>query len=258
MAESTTVVSPDFEWHHTSMGRVLRSSALAGVADHLFTTRDLTPAGVHLPDYDPIATALGVSPGRVARVTQVHGRHVIVARAEDAMSELGEADAIVTADPRLAVSVRVADCVPVLLADRRQRAVAAVHAGWRGTAAAVVVAAVEALDRIGVQASDLMVAIGPSIGPCCYQVDAAVQEAFAARHPGAGAWFTPDGEDRWRLDLWRANRALLEACGVPASSIAVASACTADRLDVWYSHRRQGSAAGRMVAAIRIGDRVRT
>ena len=254
MAESTTVVARGFEWRNTVNGRVLRSSALSGVADHLFTTRDQTPAGVHEPDYDLIGAALGVSSRSVVRVRQVHGCDVFVATADD-VSEGTEADAIVTADPQLAVSVRVADCVPVLVADHRQRAVAAVHAGWRGTAAGAVVAAVEALDRLDVHASDLLVAIGPSIGPCCYQVDAAVREAFAARHPGADAWFTPDGRDRWRLDLWRANRALLEACGVPASSIEVASACTADRPDVWYSHRRQGSAAGRMVAAIRIGGR---
>jgi YfiH family protein len=138
------------------------------------------------------------------------------------------------------------------LADRRHRVVAAVHAGWRGTSVGVVAAAIDVLTRLGVPATDLVAAIGPSIGPCCYQVDAAVREAFAARHAASDDWFADDGPARWRLDLRRANRAQLVAAGVPAASVLCADACTADGPADWHSHRREGEAAGRMVAAIRL------
>lgn len=250
--ESTTGVSPAFELHATPRGRVLRASLLSETAVHCFTTRDVTPAGVHQPGYDEVGEALGISADCVARVRQVHGRDVLVITSRDGCPADAEADAIVTTVPGQAVSVRVADCVPILMADRRKRAAAAVHAGWRGTASGVVAATVETLARLGVPASDLVVAIGPSVGPCCYQVDTAVRDSFKAGHSHPDAWFRPDG-DRWRLDLWRANRDQLETCGVPASAIVVASACTMDGPDLWFSHRREGAAAGRMVAAIRLG-----
>jgi YfiH family protein len=149
------------------------------------------------------------------------------------------------------VSVRTADCIPILLADRHGRAVAAVHAGWRGTAAGVAGATVDALGDLGVPAADLVAAIGPGIGPCCYQVDALVRDAMVANHHRAPTWFTPDGPGHWRLDLWRANRDQLETSGVPASAISCAGLCTVDDEGDWYSFRREGEGGGRMVAAIR-------
>jgi YfiH family protein len=146
------------------------------------------------------------------------------------------------------VAVRVADCVPLLLADTVTSAVAAVHAGWRGTAAGVAAATVEALrHRFGVKPQDLVVAIGPSIGACCYRVGAEVKEAFAA----AGAarldrWFA--GE---HLDLVAANRDQLAAAGVPEAQIHACGLCTAMHLEVLTSYRAEQEKAGRLAAVIR-------
>jgi len=250
MAEVSPGVAVGFGWRDTPAGRVLVSADLELIAPHLFSTRLPPVVGTAEPDYASIATCFDVRASDVRRVRQVHGRDVCVVRPGGGTTRV-DADAVVSIDPASVASVRVADCVPILLADCRGRAVAAVHAGWRGTAAGVVIAAIETLDRLGVPASDLTAAIGPSIGPCCYQVDSAVRDVFLTHRDGAHAWFTADAEHgRWRLDLWRANRSQLESCGV--GSIHSAAACTADGLSHWYSFRKEGAGAGRMVAAIRL------
>lgn len=252
MAEVTTRVSPGFEWRVTPAGRVLVSTALASIAPHLFSSRDASPPGVHAPDYAAIAASLSVDVTQVVHTRQVHGCDVAVVREGERFVPVVEADALVSVDPTRAVAVRVADCVPILLADRHARVVAAIHAGWRGTSAGVAAAAVRAIEALGVPASDLVAAVGPSIGPCCYQVDATVRDDFLARHVAADDWFAADGPGRWRLDLQRATQAQLEACGLQPTDIHHASTCTSDAPGLWYSHRREGAAAGRMVAAIRL------
>ncbi|HUF46872.1 MAG TPA: peptidoglycan editing factor PgeF [Vicinamibacterales bacterium] len=254
----TPAVHDDFTWMDGSAGRILQCLALDPVAPHLFSSRQLEfrPATFER-DAARLAAALGVAPDEIVWATQVHGRTVLVVRAGQSITGRPEADAIVSTDPDRAIAVRVADCVPVLLADRGHRVVAAVHAGWRGTCAGVVGAAVSAIEDLGVSASDLVAAIGPSIGPCCYQVDDRVRTAFLGSTPDAAAWFSEDGPGRWRLDLWRANADQLEAAGVAAGAIALSGICTADRLDDCFSFRREGAGTGRLVAAIRAPARFR-
>jgi YfiH family protein len=248
----TPAVDAAFEWTGTEAGRVLRCGVLSSLAQHLFTTRDLCFRGPSASDdASKLAAAFSLTSAEVVFVKQVHGRAVHIVQPGRPAQEI-EADAIISRDPARAIAVRIADCVPVLIADRRGRVVAAVHAGWRGTAAGVTAAAIDGIGSLGVAASDLVAAIGPSIGPCCYDVDEPVRAAFASAFPDKPGWFTRDGNDRWRLDLWRANADQLLDAGVPGASIHSARLCTKDNAATCFSYRRDGAGTGRMVAAIRL------
>ena len=200
-----------------------------------------------------------MTPARVVQVHQVHGTHVVVAGRD--VEPHAEADILLSDDPETAVAVRIADCAPVLIADRQGRHVAAVHAGWRGTAACAVARAVRALgDAFGVQPNDLLAAIGPTIGACCYEVGSRTRAAFAAAAHGQAAlarWFSPGKGDRWQLNVPLANRDQLEAAGVPDRSVFDAGLCTACHAGAFFSYRREGNAAGRLLGIIAPGPRAR-
>ena len=249
----TPAVSKGFLRQDGPAGAAFFSPRLKRLADHLFTTRELQFRGDSLAgDLARLGDALDVPAADIITLKQVHGRSVFVVGPGEPVLERPEADAVISLDPARVVCVRVADCVPLLIADREGRAVAAVHAGWRGTAAGIAHATVMRLSELGVPASDLVVALGPSIGPCCYQVDDKVRFAMAQGHRDAEQWFAPDGGGHWRLNLWRANFDQLRAAGVQADAIDQAAICTADRLDICYSFRKEGDATGRLVAAIRL------
>ena len=158
-------------------------------------------------------------PSNVRLIRQVHGATVAFARRGEPESwTMPEADAVITDDASAAIAVRVADCAPVLIADRRLGVVAAVHAGWRGTMQSIVVEGVEALTReFGSRPSDLIAAIGPCLGPCCGEVGPEVVDAFRAAGHGEQVlerWFSDGATGRPYLDLWQANRDQLVASGL--------------------------------------------
>ncbi|MGC3996167.1 MAG: peptidoglycan editing factor PgeF [Anaeromyxobacter sp.] len=179
-----------------------------------------------------------------ARVKQVHGARVVPAGAPGAPRE--EADAVLSTRPGLAACVAVADCVPVLLADPETGAVAAVHAGWRGTIAGVAREAVAALAAAtGAPAARLLAAIGPSIGPCCYEVSPELAARFAAELGPVVR-----GGERPHLDLWASNRAVLAAAGLAPDRVEVLGRCTSCEAAEFFSHRRDAGRTGRQVAFI--------
>ncbi|MBI5070528.1 MAG: peptidoglycan editing factor PgeF [Deltaproteobacteria bacterium] len=181
-----------------------------------------------------------------ARVKQVHGS--AVAR-RDAPSLPGEeADAVITARPGLAACVLTADCVPILLGDPSSGAVAAVHAGWRGTLARAAARAVEALEReFGARRENLLAAVGPAIGPCCYEVSPDLAERFVAEIGPSACMVHPRTP---RVDLWTANERVLCDAGIPPERIEVIERCTACDDEAFFSHRRDGVRTGRQVGFI--------
>lgn len=262
MPMPTPPLPPAFRWTTEPWGPALVCDPLAEVAPHLFTTRALTlrvgpsAGSAHEEGWDALAASMGVAEDRLLRLRQVHGREVVTVRCgavPPPVDEAPEADALISDDPGCALAVRGADCVPLLLADRRTGAVGAVHAGWRGTATGAAVAAVHAMRRtFGTRPADLVAAVGPSIGPCCYQVGDELEEALlvAGHAPGrVEAWFARDAV--LRLDLWAATRDQLVDAGLEPGHIYVCGICTACHPDQCFSFRRERKGTGRLAGVIR-------
>ncbi|HEY2119668.1 MAG TPA: peptidoglycan editing factor PgeF [Candidatus Acidoferrum sp.] len=185
-------------------------------------------------------------------------------------------DGSITNNPNLLLSVQTADCVPILLVDPKKRAVAAIHAGWRGTLARIVEKSVGRMQQeYGSKPSDLLAAIGPSIGPCCYEVGVELVTKFTAQFADASEYFdeprTGDEPNpiQWlnmkppghqpppknvHLDLRKANVSQLKSVGVRAANIYVSDLCTACNTNMLFSYRREGPLSGRLMAVIGIHE----
>jgi YfiH family protein len=175
-------------------------------------------------------------PEPLATLDQVHS--AVCVDACGRAGKLGRGDALLSNVPGTLVGVRTADCLPILLADERRRAVAAVHAGWRGTVAGIAARAVEAMhERFGTRPEDLHAAIGPGIGACCYEVGPEVAAHFGV-------------EGRAKIDLAGANRQQLAAAGLGEDRIYVCGLCTMCLAAEFHSFRRDGERAGRMYSVI--------
>jgi polyphenol oxidase len=196
--------------------------------------------------------------GRLVVARQVHGSVIARVRAGDhpeAIARL-EADGLCSDAPGVTLGVFVADCIPVLIADPRTGAFAAVHAGWRGTVAGVLPAAVRALGtELGARPEDLRIALGPAIGPCCFEVGQEVVAAFMALFADARARgvvvASPRGAPgKSHVDLKAANRLLLERAGVSPEAIDAGPECTRCDRARFFSFRRDGSSTGQQMGAI--------
>ena len=217
-------------------------------------------------------SALGASDLKLISLKQIHSD--VVHLFDAAPVEICQGDASLTNCPGLLLGVQTADCVPILLVDPKKRAVAAVHAGWRGTLARIVVKAIGQMQmQFKSNPADLLAAIGPSIGGCCYEVGTEVATQFLSQFREAPEWFdefrTGDEPNpvQWLnmmppghqpppknvlLDLRKANRTQLLAAGLRASNIFVSDLCTACRRDLLFSYRKEGPQSGRLMSVIGI------
>jgi polyphenol oxidase len=189
-----------------------------------------------------------------------------------APAEPPHGDASITSAPKLLLAVQTADCVPILLVDPKKRSVAAIHAGWRGTLARIAGKAVGRMQQeYGSKPSNLLAAIGPSIGPCCYEVGVELVTKFTAQFADAAEYFdeprTGDEPNpiQWlnmkppghqpppknvHLDLRKANVSQLKSAGLRAANIHVSDLCTACNSDLFFSYRRDGPISGRLMAVV--------
>ena len=224
-----------------------------------------------------LLAALGVRKMQLVTLRQIHSdiAHVISAPPQTNLQR----DALITATPGLLLGIQTADCIPILLADPHRRAVAAIHAGWRGTLARIAAKTVGRMQmEFSTRPEELIAAIGPGISQCCYEVGPDVVKEFAAKFPDARNWFEgpfdqlASGEDpnplpwltmmppghqppppRCMLDLKTANSAILAQAGLSAKNIFISDLCTSCRTDLFFSYRRE-KPTGRMLSAIAITE----
>ena len=206
-----------------------------------------------------IAGAFALNPQQFLFVNQVHSDAVLVVDGTFA-TDLGKIaarsyDAVVTDQPGVAIGIRTADCVPLILVDPMKKVVGAVHAGWRGTALGVAARTVEELvNRFSSRPNDIQVSVGPAIGACCYEVDAGVYQAFAGMRDQHSFFRHCAESEKWMLDLPLANIAQLESRGVPRENISSTAFCTACRRDLFFSHRAEGGKTGRQLTFVMLKE----
>lgn len=221
-----------------------------------------------------LQAAVGAEEMKLAPVLQFHSDSIV--RFEKAPSEPARADASITNKAGLLLAIQTADCVPILLVDPRTRAVGAVHAGWRGTLARIVEKSIGRMQmEFGSKPEELLAAVGPAIGGCCYEVGTEVAAAFSGQFANAAEFFDelrtgdepnplqwlnmmPPGHQpppkKVLLDLRKANRAQLLNAGVAEKNIFVSDLCTGCQRDLLFSYRKEGAQSGRMMAVVGIRE----
>jgi hypothetical protein len=208
------------------------------------------PAAVET-NHERVYRALRVGRRQTVTCHLTHSADVLVVTGAHGGQVAGRADGLITAEAGVYLSMRFADCTPILFHDPLRRTVGLAHAGWRGTVKNVAGAVVRAMvDELASSPQDITAVIGPAIGPCCYQVGEdvvqAVETAFSALRPGQGNGadlFSRRAERFAYFDLWEANRRQLRAAGV--ERVVVAGLCTACHTDRFFSHRATGGRTGR-------------
>jgi hypothetical protein len=195
---------------------------------------------------------LDISDDHLILPRQVHGTEIAEVTEQNLDSRFDGVDALMTSMPHTCIGVSTADCVPILIYDTHARAIAAAHAGWRGTVARIGSKTVAAmLQRYSMSAADLKVVIGPSIGPDAFEVGDEVYEAFSqAGFDMNEIAFKRNG--KWHIDLWQANALDLQQAGIARENIEIAGICTYQQHEDFFSARRLGIKSGRIYTGIMI------
>jgi YfiH family protein len=235
--------------------------------EYVFTTRQSRERGVPLDfdyrkegdrnvarSYNLISRYFKVGPDQVYVTHQVHGDGVelVVGFPDESMTRgVVENDSTVTGIQGLVLTVLTADCVPILLAHKSGLVIAVVHAGWRGTVLSIGAVTIKKMvESFGVDPGEIVAAIGPSIGQCCYEVGEEVISAVSRAFPFAGDFLTNKRDGHAHLDLPGLNRRILVGAGLRGENIWSSGFCTACHPELFYSYRRDGPGTGRMMNGI--------
>ncbi len=239
------------------------SCRLGGVSREPYASLDM---GLHVGDFPEdvlenrklFLSYLHVNSERLIAAEQIHGNRVarvgekeLGAGALDYESACKGTDALITNIPGAALFMCFADCVPLLFYDKEKHAIGLAHAGWKGTVASIAKETVRAMEEeFQTDPSELLVGIGPSIGPCCFSVGEDVADAFQSYYGTESDRILQDKEGKTHIDLWEANRLQLEQAGVLPQNIISADTCTSCQHAWYYSYRADGGKTGRMGAVI--------
>ncbi|HHX51756.1 MAG TPA: peptidoglycan editing factor PgeF [Clostridia bacterium] len=250
-----------------------------GLVKHAFTTRhqgfSQAPyaslnLGLHVGDGNrtvienrrQVCAALELDFSGLVAAQQVHGERVAVIKGSDggkgAMNydeTIPATDALITNCPGIPLSAYFADCVPLMILDPVVPAIGLAHAGWKGTVLRIGAKTIKMMEReYGTRPKDCLVGIGPSIGPCCYEVGEQVLEEIKSSYVGWRELVRELPEERWMLNLWLANSISLMESGVPERNLYFSDCCTSCRTDLFFSYRAEGGRTGRMAALIMLED----
>lgn len=253
---------PDPAWAGAAHGF---STRLGGVSPapmdslNLGANRGDDPANVR-ENFTRFCAAIGADPNALVKNHQIHSNQVRPVTRADVMDcpeapGTYEADGLITVEPGVCLTIFSGDCIPILLYDPVRRCAAAAHAGWRGTAAKIAAwTAAAMVHNYGCQAKNILAAIGPGIGPCCFETHADVPDGLrSGLGEGAEPFIRPlSREGKFSVDLKGINAYMLQEVGLRPEHIALCSACTACELDTFWSHRVQGSQRGSMAAMIQL------
>jgi YfiH family protein len=201
--------------------------------------------GIVSSNRDRIATAFGLDPNRLILLKQMHVDGILVLKDPmDANPTPLKYDAIMTAIPNLFLGIRTADCIPIFIVDQKKKAIAAIHAGRQGTALQITRKALRKMrEELGCSEKDLLVTLGPSIGPCCYEID---EKVFLKEW---GPFSSEKGSGKWMLDLAGINIAQLMEEGIKGNQICRIDLCTCCHRDLFFSYRGEGR-TGRQLSFI--------
>ena len=242
------------------------STRLGGVSEGVFASMNLSftrgddEAAVR-ENFDRFCAAIDVNAEDVVISAQTHTANVKTVTAADRgrgitrEKEYTDVDGLITNDPGVVLCTQYADCVPLFFADPVKRVVATSHAGWRGTAAGIAAVTVERMAaEFGCDPADIIVAIGPSIGHCCFEVDSPVYDAFTQVAAFDDTCYTDNGGGKYHIDLWRVNRNWMLRAGILPEHITVTDLCTRCHPDLFWSHRKTGNDRGSLAAFIALAD----
>lgn len=207
-----------------------------------------------------VCQRLDVDPHRLVSAHQVHEDNVYIADEKDAgkgaleySDAIPETDALITATENLPLTVFTADCLPIFIHDPVHRTIGLVHAGWRGSLLGIAPKTIETMARaFSTEASDCWAAVGPSIGPCCYEVSEALREDFCAAFAFGPEISQPLSDGKYSLDLWKTTLLQLLDAGIRREKIILPGTCSCCRADRYFSHRRHGPGTGRTMSLMMI------
>lgn len=204
-----------------------------------------------LQNWNRLAMAFSIPLENFQTLNQVHGDDIFVIKPYGDYFSTDKTlnyDAIVTTRENLAICIKTADCVPVFIVDWAKKIIAAVHAGWKGTALEISAKVINLLyDRYDSSPRDILAAIGPSIGMCCFELDEESAETFRNQKDYEDFLLPGNRPNKWIVDLPEANRRQMINCGIPEDNIDLSHLCTSCRQDLFFSYRGSGGITGRQL-----------
>lgn len=253
---------PDFE--ETGMVKHCFTTRLGGVSKGIYDSLNTSiikedPLENVRRNLDLVCSAIGIDYTRLVFSDQVHGDNIRVVTEADIgkgltlPSDIEDADGLMTNVPGVPLITFYADCVSLFFLDTKNKAIAVSHSGWKGTVLKIGAKTIKQMGEVyGTKPEDCLVGIGPSIGPECFEVGPEVAEEFRNAFDNWAEFIEPFGKEKFKIDLWKANKLLLMKLGIPEGNITVSGMCTKCNEDMFFSYRRDNGRTGSLSAIMEL------